>query len=582
MKKIRAKTIFRYLCLSALILEMIVLCIEALRPGTESSKSSNAVGDTVDLVLTELSDDAIRDRKPTGIAVLSGGEEVRTLSLSPGESAALSVSYLPKDTSVNYRETAWSSADDRVATVRNGKVTAVGLGKTTIYVRLTALPELRAEVTVDVREVLAEDFSLLTADGAEECRVETGNTAVLAPQFTPAGATDTALTYASEDETVATVSPFGIVEGVSAGDTAVTATYSPASDPDFVLTRRIPVHVAESPVPAVPLRGVVLGCADAQMRDDGTYQLYLGDTGSLSAALAPQNTTQTALRFESSDPDLVSVDPATGEYTVCGKGRAEITVRAANGLSDVIRFTFVNRTLGGIVLKGGTLEKTGDAAYSLKLKAGVTGAVLAAEAPDRYLRFRSSDEQIVKVYESGLIAALSSSQKAEGGVVTLTVTLSDNPDFDDANGDLTASYTIVLTVEKQAFSEGVSGWSLLIRKLFGHFGAFLVLGLLAAGTAIFFDRGTWRGRFLTVGGLTVFGFTFACFTELLQMDLFTTGRAAAFSDVIIDFSGYWPAAIIVYLAFLLTLAIVALVRLSKKQNAQAPQDERTDAQTKSS
>lgn len=564
MKQTKIFKFFKYFFLAVMILEMIFLCIQALLPGEESSKTSGAVGDAVDGLLTDASEDTIHTVAPKEIAIRAGGKEAETLRLTPGDKAHLSLAFKPTDTSVNFREAYWSAADEAVATVRGGAVEAVAPGKTAVYAVLASHPEIRARVEVTVAEPVLADFRLKTADGADFCEIAAGDSAVLAIETEPFGLSP-ALLFESADESVARVTQRGAVEGVREGETEVTATYVSPQDPALTLVRRIGVRVGKAAGERVPITRVRFS-ADEPAQGDGTYLLYAGDEGEFAVERFPENTTQKALLFECSGHAL-RVDRTTGKFTALEKGEAAVTVRAANGASDTVRVRVVNRALGGIAMAGGKLEKTGEREFSLTLKAGAENAVVFAEEDGRYLKFATSDEKVAEIYEDGLVATYRSSQKAEGGAVVLTVTLSDNEDFRSGDGDLAETYTIVLTVEKQAFSDTVQGFGLIIRKLFGHFGAFLVLGVLAATVAIFFDRGKWKGRLLTVGGLTVFGFTFACFTELLQMDIFTSGRAAAFSDVIIDCSGYLPAALAVYGVFLLVLLILAAVKAANKKKA---------------
>ena len=86
---------------------------------------------------------------------------------------------------------------------------------------------------------------------------------------------------------------------------------------------------------------------------------------------------------------------------------------------------------------------------------------------------------------------------------------------------------------------GFTSWQLFVRKLFGHFGAFMFLGAVASVTFMLFSKDSTRSRLAAFGMAAVFGFSFACLTELLQTDLFTTGRGASFDDVITDCRGYF-------------------------------------------
>ena len=94
-----------------------------------------------------------------------------------------------------------------------------------------------------------------------------------------------------------------------------------------------------------------------------------------------------------------------------------------------------------------------------------------------------------------------------------------------------------------------------MRKLFGHFGAFLFLGVLATVTFILFRKPGIRSLLATIGGVAVFGFAFACLTELLQTDLFTTGRGASFDDVITDCRGFFSSALAVLAVWLIVLGV---------------------------
>lgn len=113
---------------------------------------------------------------------------------------------------------------------------------------------------------------------------------------------------------------------------------------------------------------------------------------------------------------------------------------------------------------------------------------------------------------------------------------------------------------------GTDNWSLFVRKLFGHFGAFLGLGVLASVTFMLFAADTTRSRLLHAGAAAVFGFTFACLTELLQTDLFTTDRGASFYDVITDCRGYFLSALPV-LAIWLAVVIGKDIATKRKYGA---------------
>ncbi len=112
-----------------------------------------------------------------------------------------------------------------------------------------------------------------------------------------------------------------------------------------------------------------------------------------------------------------------------------------------------------------------------------------------------------------------------------------------------------LSPNAKPLSSRVNNWHWLIRKLFGHFGAFLLLGALTGITAILFDRESKRRRILTFALLTAFGVLFAGITEILQLDIFTSGRSCSFKDVLIDSCGYLPTFLLTYGTYLLVTAV---------------------------
>ena len=77
-------------------------------------------------------------------------------------------------------------------------------------------------------------------------------------------------------------------------------------------------------VKPVPVTGITL---------DETRTLNVGDTGTLTAAITPENATDQTLTWTSSDPSVATVD-ANGTITAVGAGKATITATATNGTED--------------------------------------------------------------------------------------------------------------------------------------------------------------------------------------------------------------------------------------------------------
>ena len=103
----------------------------------------------------------------------------------------------------------------------------------------------------------------------------------------------------------------------------------------------------------------------------------------------------------------------------------------------------------------------------------------------------------------------------------------------------------------------------LIRKLFGHFGLFVISGLLSS-LAIYLSLNPWKWSkyWMLIASSLVFGLLMGALTEIIQLNV--PGRSGQVTDVLIDFGGY-------LLGFLIILLILLLI--IRKQNKKAPTQE---------
>ncbi len=110
----------------------------------------------------------------------------------------------------------WSSSNEKVATVKDGVVTAVGKGTAVITVRTG---ELQAECQVEVPEVSMTHLGI----NEEWADLAVGKTLALVVTCYPEETTDdTTVTWSSADESIATVSSTGVVTGISEGWVKIT------------------------------------------------------------------------------------------------------------------------------------------------------------------------------------------------------------------------------------------------------------------------------------------------------------------------------------------------------------------------
>ena len=154
-----------------------------------------------------------------------------------GETALLYATVKPSD-ATNQKVT-WSSSNESVATVTNGKVKAVGDGTATITAKVTNGPEATCEVTVNT-VVVAQKLSL----NKEELvlRIFEGGYAEnekLVPVFEPEGVTNSSVDWSIGEESVATINEYGRVQAVGFGTTTVTCSAKDGSGKTATCTVKV-------------------------------------------------------------------------------------------------------------------------------------------------------------------------------------------------------------------------------------------------------------------------------------------------------------------------------------------------------
>ena len=131
-------------------------------------------------------------------------------------------------------EVTWATSDDEVATVsENGLVTGVKAGKATISVKVG--DETKDSVEITVKPVT------VAINGSETAEIYVTRTVQLTVTKAPA---DAAITWATSDDEVATVSENGLVTGVKGGEAIITATSGNASDSITVTVKDTVINAA--------------------------------------------------------------------------------------------------------------------------------------------------------------------------------------------------------------------------------------------------------------------------------------------------------------------------------------------------
>ena len=351
-----------------------------------------------------------------------------SLSLEVGGTATLTATITPSN--ATDQNVTWSSDPSGIVTItpdtsdsKKATITATGTGTTTIKATVDGKS---AECSVTVNAAATVPVESVSLDKTE-LSLEVGGEETLTATVAPTNATNKNVTWESSNTSVATVDATGKVTAIGAGTATITVTTVNQSK---TATCEVTVTAA-----TVPVTGVTLSQTQASL-----YYNRTPNTLTLTATVAPDNATNKAVTWTSSNPSVATVE--NGVVTALARGTAVITATAADGsgasasctvtVSSYLPPANPNYRITVEATQGGTVTADPTAA-----KAGAT--VTLTPVPDRG-------------YQVGAVAvtdrfgnAVAVTEQADGtytftmpnGQVTVTVTFAETPlPFPDvAEGD---------------------------------------------------------------------------------------------------------------------------------------------------
>ena len=312
-------------------------------------------------------------------------------SLLVGGNETLTATVLPEG--ATNQNVTWKSDKPEIATVdANGKVMAVKVGEATITVTTedggkTATCKVTvSETSVAVTGVTLNKATLSLIAGASE---------TLTATVAPADATNKKVTWKSSDAAVATVDTNGKVTAVKAGEATITVTTE-----DGGKTATCKVTVKPNLVSEITLAALAI---------------YVGESKAVTATVKPDDATNKALTWTSSDETVATVD-ATGKVTGKKIGTATITATAqdGSGVSGSCTVTVLSH-VKKVTVTPANLTLGQNKSYTLKATVEVFGS-----GTDTGVTWTSSDTTIATVDATGKVTATD-----KVGTVTITATATD-------------------------------------------------------------------------------------------------------------------------------------------------------------
>ena len=334
-----------------------------------------------------------------------------SLNLRPGRSETLTATVLPENSTDNI---VWTTSNDEVAIVVDGKVTAVNSGEA-IITATSGSKSATCKVTV---EVPVESVSL----AKEEVTVNVGDTYTFSANILPSNATNKNVTWTSSNSEVVSINAEGIAKGMKSGSATITVTTE-----DGAKTATCKVTVS------IPVVGVVMG--------RNTLTLPVGESEALTVQIVPSDATNQDVIWNSENETVATVS-STGVVTARAEGKAKITATSVDGGKKDACIVTVTVPVASVGLN----------VTSLSLSKGETATLNAtvypSNASNKKVKWSTSKSSVATVSAEGLVTAVGK------GEATVTVTTED--------GSKTATCKVTVTVPVASIS--VSPSSATIEK----------------------------------------------------------------------------------------------------------------------
>lgn len=317
-------------------------------------------------------------------------------------------------TNADNREVTWSSSAPTVASVdQSGNITAKSVGNATITVTAKDGSGVTATCWVNVTDIKVTGITL----NKTTLNIKTGTTEQLTAKVQPTDATNSKVTWSSNEPTVAEVDQTGMITAKKEGSAVITVTAQDGSGK----TATCQVNVTD-----IKVSGITLSASTLAMQTEDVKQLSVTN-------ITPANATNKALKWESKNTWVATVDES-GNVTAKNPGEATITVTAADngGAQATCKVTVTERTVPVIKVTQIQLSQTRASLIEGK-ELQLTATVLPTDATNQSLAWSSSVEGVATVDPTGKVTAI------KAGTTVITATAKDD-------SGISASCTVQVTV----------------------------------------------------------------------------------------------------------------------------------------
>lgn len=258
-------------------------------------------------------------------------KKVQSISLTPTEMAIVigqesEISFSVEPVDAKYSNIVWLSSDESVVTVsQDGIVKGIAEGSADVTLKID---DAEAKCTIQVGRPAVESVTL----DHDQVDIEPGETVLLKAAVSPVEAGEVTISWSISDENIASIDQTGLVTAKAPGRATVIASVGDVKD-------ECVVNVLQVDVPA---ESVSVSPAELTLSE--------GETGTLTATVSPENTTDQTVTWRSNDETVATVSD-DGTVTAVAKGSVDIiaTCGEVEGKCTVTVKELVIRNVGDII-----------------------------------------------------------------------------------------------------------------------------------------------------------------------------------------------------------------------------------------
>lgn len=345
----------------------------------------------------------------------------------------------------------WDTENQNVASVNfNNQLVCNGFGKTTLNGRV-----IYQDNTSNFGVNVYNHTTGLDMSTREVCICE-GGELQLEAATTPVATSDNRIKWQSENQTIATVSDFGLVKGISAGVTYITAI---SIDGNYIKECRVEVIPAN-----IIAESISISMAEAKILVNENLQLH--------ATVLPENTSNKDIRWSSTNSDIAVVSES-GLVSALKEGDVQIIASTEDGsnLSAICEISVNSRFV--------SITQIAISPSSVKLAVGETinleAQITPVDATNKNVKWSSTNSSVVTVGSNGQLTAkgigtatiIASSQDGTNLSATCSVevfeptilisSITINPT--DITGKVGDTYQLAVTIVPENASDKTLAWS---------------------------------------------------------------------------------------------------------------------------